>query len=421
MTRPQLLVVTIILLSLGACGGGSSSSSGGSGADNSSSSSNSNATLTGLSVAATATDLHYFGDLWPATWADDDKVYLAFGDGTGMKNCVPSLSLSAGFSPAVPGVVVDWSDTTIGGSASQAACTTSGQWSPGLAPPQGAGFYSDFCDHYDCNACYELCRFTPNGLIALSGTPPTFNDCSGSDQCIVYRNLPTDYATANSTWVKTSSLISVGSRLLLAAHYPAGTVTDGYLAYSDDHGQSWTTVSNSPWSGNSHFRVLIFLQMGQAYGDNSDGYLYAFGLDHELNQPTATLMDVYLARVPKDQAHDYSAWEYYTGAAQSWSASQSDAVPVSGLYTYAQASAMYHSGLKKYLFFSGYTESDVKGAVFAAEQPWGPWTRVDTFPGGFIGSLIPKGTGANSVYFTGAGGGGYDYTLNITALSFTTQ
>ena len=420
----HIVLISIGLAVLAGCGGGGSG--GGSTA--------STLRLTGLSVDTTVTEKHFFGDLWPVTWAADDRLYMAFGDGTGKKDCIPSLSLAGGFNPAVPGVTVSWDDTSIGGSATQSGCPA-GQWIPGMTEPTGAGFYADFCNHYDCSQCYELCPFTPNGLVALSGTPPLMNACTAADQCVVARNVPlNDFNAARMEWVKTSSLIAIGNRLLMDAHVPKdnkGLVTRGYLAYSDDNGVYWNVApGTSPWTetNGSHFRVLVFIQMGKAYADNTDGYLYAFGIDHELNG--AQRMNLYLARVPKDQALDYTAWQYYQGAPGpvgdpcyqgDWSCKESDAIVLPNLYTYAQVSAMYHPGLGKYLVFSGWAEAGPGGSLFAADQPWGPWTQVGTFSGGFIGSMIPKGTGSNTLYFTGAGGGGYPYTLNLVKMTVQTN
>ncbi len=413
--------VCVVAFALTGCGGGG----GGSGSAGS-------LKLTGVSVDTTTTDKRFMGDLWPSTWASDDRVYMAFGDGTGMQNCAPSMALNTGATPVVPGVTVSWADTSIGGSATQTGCPA-GEWIPGLTEPTGAGFYGDFCNHpgNDCSACYQLCPFTPNGLIALSGSPPAFQPCTGANQCVVQRNVPTTLTDALMNWVKTSSLIAVGNRLILAAHHPLqdGTVTDGYVAASNDFGLNWSKApGTSPWSGASHFRVLMFIQMGQAYADNTDGYLYAFGVDGELGGMMR--LDFYLARVPKDQVLDYNAWKYYQGTPgpsgnpcydDVWSCQQTDAVMIPNIYTYAQASAMYHPGLGKYLLLSGWAEPGPEGALFAADQPWGPWTQVGRFSGGYIGALIPKGAGSNSVYFTSAGGGGYPYTLNILKLTVQTS
>ena len=424
MVKPGVGMVAVLagIIGLAGCSGG-----GGGGS--------SSLRLTGITVESPATELHYMGDLWASTWAEDDRLYMAFGDGTGMKNCVPSLTLGAGDPSPVPGVTVDWSDGNIGGSATQMGCPA-GQWIPGLTKPAGAGFYDDFCNHNDCSTCFPLCKFTPNGLAAFSGTPPALADCTGADQCIVKRYWPVSFNDSVSKWLKPSSLIAVGSRIIVALHTPAGTVTEGYLAYTDDKGQNWAVAPGaSPWTAanNSHFRVLVFIQMGKAYTGNTDGYVYALGMDHELFNDVGTLMNVYLARVPEGRVTDYTKWEYYQGTPGPggdpcynglWSCKQGDAAPLAGLYTSAQASAMYHPGLNKYLFLTGFADADAGGpygALFAADQPWGPWRRVGTFPGPFIGALVPKGSGSNTVYFTAAGSAAYPYTLNLVKLTVQTS
>ncbi len=418
---------TALVLALAVAGAGCSGGGGGGPAPG--------PKLTGITVDTTATELHYMGDLWPSTWGADGKLYLAFGDGTGMKNCVPSLTLGAGDPNPVPGVTADWSDGNIGGSATTTGCPM-GEWIPGVTQPAGAGFYGDFCNHNDCSACYALCRFTFNGIVVMDGTPPALQDCAGADQCVVKRYWPVDFADTASKKYKTSSLLDVGGRLIAAVHYGPGTVSTGFLAYSDDGGANWATATGtSPWTdtNGSHFRVLVFVQMGQGYAGNSDGHVYAFGMDHELYNDVGTLMDIYLARVPRDKVTDYAAWEYYQGTPGPggdpcyngvWSCRQSDARPVAGLYSSAQASAMYHPGLGKYLFFTGFADADSGGpygALFAADNPWGPWQRVGTFPGPFIGALVPKGTGGNTVWFTAAGSAAYPYTLNLVKLTVQTS
>ncbi len=54
-------------------------------------------------------------------------------------------------------------------------------------------------------------------------------------------------------------------------------------------------------------------------------------------------------------------------------------------------------------------------------KPRGPWQRVGTFPGPFIGALVPKGSGSNTVWFTAAGSAAYPYTLNVVKLTVQTS
>ena len=68
------------------------------------------------------------------------------------------------------------------------------------------------------------------------------------------------------------------------------------------------------------------------------------------------------------------------------------------------------------------------GAIYWADEPWGPWTRVHTFPGaenrGGIYGLIAKDAGPNCVYFAYAGLPGattLPYTFKVDSLVFGTH
>jgi len=80
---------------------------------------------------------------------------------------------------------------------------------------------------------------------------------------------------------------------------------------------------------------------------------------------------------------------------------------------------MYHEGIGRYLFLTGAESTPLtSGALFEAQYPWGPWTRVGTIPGISISSLIPKSAGASYVFFASAGGTS-TYNLNIRGIEFT--
>ena len=46
-----------------------------------------------IRVTRDVVTLHFLGDLWANTWADDDRLYLTFGDGTG-RPCAPTVDNS---------------------------------------------------------------------------------------------------------------------------------------------------------------------------------------------------------------------------------------------------------------------------------------------------------------------------------------
>ena len=134
-------------------------------------------------------------------------------------------------------------------------------------------------------------------------------------------------------------------------------------------------------------------------------------------------MRVYLARMPRDAILDYSSWTYFTGldanGEPGWSAHWLDSVPIEGLCDDASRkarpdcptifSAMFHPNLGQYLAL---TATISQGRIYYAPQPWGPWISAGRwFEKGdgtawypcYMPALVPRDTGANSFYFVGAG------------------
>lgn len=399
---PPLAILLIPCLH-GGCGSGSGNSP-------SSSSTSGPITIQSIQVTADVARYSFFADLWANTWADDDKVYFSFGDGTGL-NTLPTRD------GASPGAFVSpWTGFTE---------PTHGCFH---IPPAPAN-YSDpmwglFCRTFDCataSACCPITHFTDSGLAVMNGSPPNFNRCPSAG-CMVDTDVPNE-APPSGQWRnddKVSSLLYVNSTLYFAGHSPSGTPTQGYIAASTNKGKTWKIVQGTPWTGNSPFRVLMFINMGQNYQLNTDGYVYAMGTPLELEITFTNLQSVYLARVPVGSIGNYSAYQYLKAVDQNdaptWSSSQADAISLSGLSTFATGSAIYHSGTKHYLFLAGVSTGRGvparHGTLFAAPEPWGPWSKVGEIPGSSISMLISKGAGPTSVYFTAAGGTD-SYNLNI--------
>jgi hypothetical protein len=278
------------------------------------------------------------GDLWFTTWADDDNLYGTWGDGRGA---------TAEFSNPL---------------------------------------------RTDC------------GVLKYSGSPPNLT------AKVLLRDAPTE--TNPPADNKPSSVLFFGKRLYGAFHTPLGDARLGYLAYSDDYGAHWKREgfyfpdeakpeNASPWTRdqNSPFRCMLMINMGKAYGLNKDGFVYVLAIGTETNWKG----DVYLARVKKQDILKYAAWQYFTGTTNGqphWSQTQKDAVPVPNLFATDQGSAIYHPGVKRYLFLT-------LSHLFEAPTPWGPWTLAGDFPydkpewqRGYQPGIIPKGLGANSFWFT---------------------
>ena len=382
-------------------------------------------------LASPATSLPLYGDLWVMTWADDDRLYSIFGDGTGMGHCVPSTDLET------PGEGDEYPHHMAGGGLYQIHPPEEDE------SPQGL-----FCGVFDCARPYPLCPFTTAGVVSLAGFPPHFAECPGADQCVISRQVPYGDDRSYEWWDKPSSMIFIDGRMYAAMHYPPGVPDYGYMAYSDDYGRTWKPLHRTPWGPESRAKVVMFIQMGQAYAANRDGYLYGLAIENEVDLRNPSQQPMFLVRVPvgrhgrRDAASDpllqYRAYEYFAGLdtheRPRWAKDEWQAVPLDGLTTVAQGSAMYHDGIGRYLFLSGLVdlteeaelgiggvdESHTRGGLFAAPAPWGPWRRVASFPAAYIASLIPKGAGPRHVYFTAAGGS-VPYNLNIGRLEVETE
>ena len=287
------------------------------------------------------------GDLWLSTWADDNKLYSGWGDG--------------------PGPLYD------------------------AGPNSGV----------DC------------GLVQITGDLPNVKPQTQ------YRQDVNPPLAIND---KPSSLIYLDSCLYGQFHSPLGDARIGYLTVSKDYGIHWKRIGYfgenekrpedaSPWLRDNHspFRCLFFINMGQNYSLNTDGFVYALGIGTEWHWMG---LRVFLTRVKRENISDYGKYEYFAGYLKhdqpKWSSQQSAARPVDGLITFGQGSAIYHPGIKRYLFMTDFD-------VFDAPNPWGPWTYAGSWTtwmyrpgkiewqGGYQPGIIAKGTGPDSFWFTVAG------------------
>lgn len=356
----------------------------------------------------------YFGDLWPSTWADDDRLYLSWGDGTGRADCIPT------FDGRNPGTFSIWEHSRRGESII-------------LGDPGHDEMHALFCRVFDCRRSMPLCPFTTAGLLALEGPVPDFRNYVDAS-CIVSLHLPTGRTPFEGgpdpiRNDKPSSLLFLDGRLLLAGHRPAGEPTQAYMAYSDDYGKTFTEIKSPPSVESGPFLVAMMIQMGRAYELNRDGHVYALTIEKEAAFEATEAQPVYLWRVEKTEVLDYDSYRYFTGLSATgeptWHRDPARAKPVPGLGTFVQGSAVYHEGVGRYLFLTGAATpltgvmhpAGIEGALFEAPRPWGPWTKVAKLPGGTIATLIPKGAGPRHVYFTAAGGA-VEYNLHVGQLEF---
>ncbi|MDQ7053633.1 MAG: DUF4185 domain-containing protein [candidate division KSB1 bacterium] len=226
-------------------------------------------------------------------------------------------------------------------------------------------FCEDFCGVFDCDGitAYAPCILTQAGLFRLTGPIEEFIGCE-QQECIQSIHIPSGIPQfalgADPTQRrgdKPSSLLAIKNRLYWFGHQLMVEPRYGYVAYSEDKGKTWTEVPDSPWTGDSHFRVLMVINMGQDYALNQDGYIYGLGIHGELIWPPAP-QQVYLTRVHQDSILRYQSYQYFAGldkrANPLWSVSQADAVPLAELNTIALGAAMYHPGGRTVCFSCGF-------------------------------------------------------------------
>ncbi|MGH9584697.1 MAG: DUF4185 domain-containing protein, partial [Bryobacteraceae bacterium] len=158
------------------------------------------------------------------------------------------------------------------------------------------------------------------------------------------------------------------------------------IARSTDHGVTWTWDKTRPMFGNHQFTTIFFLDYGRDSSNARDGYVYAYGFDHNWRAQS----ELYLARVPKAKVQVRSAWQFYSGTGPVWSNDIAAKVPVlrddrllyrhvlgkhgcpANEHVLGQGGVVYEAPLRRYIFSSW---SCATHELFEAPAPWGPWKR----------------------------------------------
>jgi CubicO group peptidase (beta-lactamase class C family) len=240
-------------------------------------------------------------DNWPLTWGNDDRLYTAYGDGTG-------------FDPKVPQKL-----------------------SLGIARIEG-------------------------GPIAFTG----FN----------IRSMTIEQKGNGQAGKKASGILMVDGGLYLWVR----NAGNSQLAWSKDHGQSWTW---SDWKFTTSFGCPCFLNFGKNYAGARDDFVYVYSHDHaSAYQPADRMV---LARVRKDRLVERSAYEFFKGFDASGQPSWTKDIRERGaVFEHAErcyrSTVSYHAGLKRYLWCQTLPSKDPRFqggfGIYDAPEPWGPWTTV---------------------------------------------
>ncbi|SEN80586.1 hypothetical protein SAMN05216267_1010141 [Actinacidiphila rubida] len=202
---------------------------------------------------------------------------------------------------------------------------------------------------------------------------------------------------------KPTGMACVGGTLYLAVQDLALDFNDApaaTIAQSTDHGRTWTWNHAAPMFPGGVFTTVMFLDYGKAYANAPDGYVYAYGLDHNWRDSYTNSVpdpaDVYLARVPRASVLDRAAWQFVSGFAAdgtpAWSSDIGSRVAVlhddrhiypnvytagraSNLSVVSQGGVVYDKPLNRYLYTS-WTEYTFE--FYESPTPWGPWRHFET-------------------------------------------
>lgn len=174
---------------------------------------------------------------------------------------------------------------------------------------------------------------------------------------------------------KASGMLMVDGRLYMLVR----NAGNSQLAWSDDHGATWTWAD---WRLQTSFGCPTFLNFGPDYASARDGFVYVYSFDSDSAYQPADRM--VLARAPKGRLPQRAAWELFAGIENGkprWSADIGERAAV-----FEHSGRCYRSGitwcapLRRYLWWQVLPGDDVRFeggfAVYEAPEPWGPWRTV---------------------------------------------
>ena len=211
------------------------------------------------------------------------------------------------------------------------------------------------------------------GIVKIIGSPPDFNG-------INVRTKSGERIGQGAKGAKASGMLMVDGVLYMLVR----NTGNSQLAWSTDHGKSWTWCD---WKFETSFGAPTFLNFSRNYTGARDNYIYICSHDSDSAYEPADRF--VMARVPKDRIKDRGAYEFFKGldksAGPTWSKEIRDrgAVFVNPQKCY-RSGMSFNAGLKRYLWCQVLPFSkDERGprfqggfGIYDAPEPWGPWTTV---------------------------------------------
>jgi hypothetical protein len=165
------------------------------------------------------------------------------------------------------------------------------------------------------------------------------------------------------------------------------------LIYSPDNGVTWhnqdgsTPVRWEPWEERSQknmaffkesddaFALLTVLQMGKAYEQNKDGYVYIYSPGGNTEGTMNTLV---MCRVPKDRIRERGAFEFFVSRNADGSANWSSEIAKRGV-AHTFPTGWVNTKIHPYAWHPSVVYNAPLGVYLMANWgmgPWGPWTQI---------------------------------------------
>ncbi len=218
------------------------------------------------------------------------------------------------------------------------------------------------------------------GLAKVTGTPPEIRGV----------NLRSDSAEAKGDGKhgrKASGMLCIDGVLYMLMRNAANS----QLGWSADHGVNWTWAE---WKFTESFGCPTFLNFGKDYAGARDEFVYLYSHDSDSAYERADRF--VMARVPKNQLRDRTAYEFFVRLDPAGQPMWSHDIKERGA-VFSHPGACYRSAvtynavLKRYLWCQIGPGKDTRYAggfaIYDAPEPWGPWTTAfhtdawDTGPG----------------------------------------
>jgi hypothetical protein len=221
------------------------------------------------------------------------------------------------------------------------------------------------------------------GISRVSGTPDAIRGVN-------VRSKSGERHGFGSEGGKASGMLSVGGVLYMWVR----NVNNSQLAWSADHGQTWTWCD---WKFTTSFGCPTFLNFGLDYARARDEYVYVFSADSDSAYVPADRM--VLARTPKAHILERKAYRFFAGLDPSGNPLWADDIGRRrAVFEHPKhclrSGISYNAGLRRYLWWQqlphgNHSDTRFQGGfgVYDAPEPWGPWTTVyftsewDTGPG----------------------------------------